>query len=79
MTMLPTARGEDGRALREWRRLHSLTLAQLGAALGVTWLSVQRWETGTHAVPSFLFLALRELERQLAGDAAQTPGEGVRS
>lgn len=70
MTMLPTTREENGPALRAWRQLHGLTLAELGAALGVTWVSVQRWESGTHAVPPFLFLALRELERQLTDDAA---------
>jgi transcriptional regulator with XRE-family HTH domain len=69
--MLPTTRAEDGPSLRVWRQTHGLTLAQLGGALGVTWLSVQRWETGTHAVPPYLFLALREIERQLTDDEAR--------
>lgn len=51
--------------LREWRLEHGLSQGDLGEMLGVTWLAVQRWEAGTYRCPPYLFLALRELERQL--------------
>jgi len=64
MTMLSL---EDARTdLRQWRIEHNLSQRALGELLGVTWLAVQRWEAGTHNVPPYLYLALRELERQLA-------------
>lgn len=50
--------------LRAWRTAHGLTQAQLGAALGVTWNAVWRWEHGNRKVPAMVALALRELERQ---------------
>jgi DNA-binding XRE family transcriptional regulator len=66
MTMLPLS-PEDARIdLRQWRLEHDLSQRALGELLGVSWLAVQRWEAGTHNVPPYLHLALRELERQLA-------------
>lgn len=73
MTMLTTP-DAAGRELRTWRALQRLTLKQLAEALGVHWITVQRWETGTLRVPPYLHLALRELERQIDADT-QTPGE----
>ena len=67
--MLPTP-GAAGSELRTWRALQGLTLKQLAEALGVHWITVQRWETGVLSVPPYLHLALRELERQLTDDAA---------
>jgi DNA-binding XRE family transcriptional regulator len=61
MTTLDPTRAE----LREWRLLHGLTQAALASALGISWSTVIRWETGVQKPPPFLFLALRELERQL--------------
>jgi transcriptional regulator with XRE-family HTH domain len=75
MTMLPTTPAETRAELRRWRMLQGLSQAKLAGYLGVTWLTVQRWEGGTRAMPAFLWLALRELERQLkpanADDAAE--------
>ena len=51
--------------LRRWRLEHSLSQQQLADYLGVNWSTVQRWEAGTQGPPAFLYLALRELERQL--------------
>ena len=69
MTMLPTTTPATARAdLRTWRLLHGLSQRALAAELGVTMLTVQRWEAGTRSVPAFLYLALRELERQLTDE-----------
>jgi transcriptional regulator with XRE-family HTH domain len=65
MTMLPATPETDQAELRAWRRRHGLSMRELGELLGVTRLAVQRWEAGTHNIPPFLYLALRELERQL--------------
>jgi len=48
--------------LRTWRKAHKLTQTQLAATLGVHWLTVQRWESGAQAVPSYLHFALKYLE-----------------
>jgi transcriptional regulator with XRE-family HTH domain len=77
MTMLPTTPEETRADLRRWRMLQGLSQARLAGYLGVTWLTVQRWESGTRAMPAFLWLALRELERQLSeppfSDSAAEP------
>jgi DNA-binding transcriptional regulator YiaG len=54
-----------GKEIRTWRKAHGLTQARLAALLGVPWLSVQRWEAGTHRVPPYLHLALKQLEQEL--------------
>ena len=48
--------------LRSWRDNTGYSQGQLAKALGVKVLTVSRWETGTRNVPSFLHLALRQLE-----------------
>jgi len=55
-----------GLRLRAWRTDHNLTQKQLAKHLGVAWLTVQRWETGHRAQPSFLYLALERLDEVLA-------------
>lgn len=55
--------------LRRWRLEHELSQAQLASLLGVAWLTVQRWEAGVQNPPRYVFLALRELERQLGDDS----------
>jgi len=56
----------QGIRLRAWRNDHNLTQKQLAKHLGVAWLTVQRWETGHRAQPSFLYLALERLDELLA-------------
>jgi len=51
--------------LRAWRRAHKLTLKGLANSLGVSWITVQRWETGGQGIPPFLHLALESLERRV--------------
>jgi transcriptional regulator with XRE-family HTH domain len=68
MTMLPTTPAEMRADLREWRLRHGLSQRALGEELGVTRLTVARWELGTRAMPAFLYLTLRELERQLEAE-----------
>lgn len=68
MTMLPSAPESDRYELRQWRQRHGLSMRALGEYLGVTWLAIQRWETGMYNIPPYLHLALREVERQLPVD-----------
>jgi transcriptional regulator with XRE-family HTH domain len=63
--MLPTTPAETRADLRRWRLEHGLSQNALAGELGVTRLTVARWELGTRAMPTFLYLALRDLERQL--------------
>src|SRR5580765_7462121 len=51
--------------LRAWRKAHRLSQGKLGELLGVTWVTVQRWETGVYKPPPFLHRALRDVEREL--------------
>jgi transcriptional regulator with XRE-family HTH domain len=53
--------------LREWREKHNLTQTDLGNLLGVSYVSVARWEIGTRKIPSFLHLALEALENRKGG------------
>jgi DNA-binding transcriptional regulator YiaG len=48
--------------LRAWRDSTGYSQGQLAKALNVSVITVSRWETGTRSVPSFLMLALRQLE-----------------
>lgn len=50
--------------LKKWRSDNGYSQGKLAAALGVALMTVSRWETGTRAIPSFLHLALRCLERE---------------
>jgi DNA-binding XRE family transcriptional regulator len=51
--------------LRRWRKAHRLSQTRLAELLGVTLLTIHRWETGIYHAPPFLPLALDELERRL--------------
>jgi DNA-binding transcriptional regulator YiaG len=56
-----TANGEASQ-IRAWRKAHKLSQGGLGKLLGVTWLTVQRWEAGTQSYPPYLELALKYLD-----------------
>lgn len=51
--------------LRVWRTSRCMSQGTLGELLGVTWVTVQRWETGQRGIPAFLDLALLGLDAQL--------------
>lgn len=53
-----------------WRLQHNLTQQQLADLLGVTRLTVARWETSVQQSPFFLKLALERLEQLLEEAAA---------
>jgi transcriptional regulator with XRE-family HTH domain len=61
----------DAKDLKTWREENKITQQRLADLLGVKVLAVSRWECGARKVPSFLHLALRELERGL--DQKLTP------
>lgn len=50
--------------LKQRRAALHLTQVQLAAKLGVGYSTVQAWEGGRNAIPPYLDLALREIERQ---------------
>jgi len=45
-----------------WRKQNGYTQISLGKALGVSTITVYRWEKGMRAIPSFLHLALKYLK-----------------
>jgi repressor LexA len=51
--------------LKEARARLGLTQGQLALALGVSRLSVVRWEAGLHRIPFTVTLAVKYLERKL--------------
>ena len=48
--------------LKRWRELNGYSQQRLADALGVTQVTIARWETGFRKMPSFLHLALEALE-----------------
>ena len=52
--------------MKEWRNKYGYSQKELAEALGVTNVTVSRWEIGERKIPSFLQFALKyfELERQ---------------
>jgi transcriptional regulator with XRE-family HTH domain len=50
--------------LVRWRKKHGYSQIQLGKALGVTTITVYRWEKAMREIPSFLGLALESIERR---------------
>ncbi len=48
--------------LIQWRKRNSYSQIKLGKTLGVTTITVYRWEKGMRKIPSFLHLALKYLE-----------------
>lgn len=51
--------------LKAWRERLSLSQAKLAEALSISKRTYEAWEQGRFAIPAFLELALRELERRL--------------
>lgn len=48
--------------LIKWRKKNGYSQIRLGKALGVTTITVYRWEKEMREIPSFLHLALNSLE-----------------
>ena len=61
MTMKKTANLTPD-ALVKWRKKNGYTQIRLGKKLGVTTLTVYRWEKTMREIPAFLHLALKYLE-----------------
>ena len=55
-----------GDELKQWRKKTGYSQGQLAKALGVIPITISRWERGERQIPSFLHLALDQLE--LKGD-----------
>lgn len=62
--------GED---LIRWREDVGLTRDDLARLLKSTYATVFRWEKNQRSIPPFLFLALKQIESELANPA--TPPE----
>jgi transcriptional regulator with XRE-family HTH domain len=62
--------------LKKRRLALGMSQASLGRELGVSGISVYRWEKGMRSIPPFLHLALRWLEWQSkGGETARCEGE----
>lgn len=48
--------------LVKWRKKNGYSQIKLGKALGVTTITVYRWEKAMREIPAFLHLALKYLE-----------------
>jgi transcriptional regulator with XRE-family HTH domain len=48
--------------LIKWRKRNGYSQIKLGKALGVSTITIYRWEKAMREIPSFLHLALRCLE-----------------
>jgi DNA-binding transcriptional regulator YiaG len=56
-----------GPELKKWRTARNLTQRELAELLHVATVTVQSWEQGVRKVPNFLYLALREIDRNRKG------------
>jgi transcriptional regulator with XRE-family HTH domain len=65
--------------LKEWRKRNQVTQKQLAEMLKTTTVSIGRWETGIHPIPSFLDLALAELERRLTANRKEVTRDGSKN
>jgi len=63
--------------LKKWRIEKGFTQHDLAEGLGVSNVSVCRWETGVRAIPSFLLLALETLERRKK-ESAEKPKKEIK-
>src|SRR5262247_3269929 len=66
----------DSDGLRTWRKLRRINQRDLAAILGVSHITVARWELGDNPVPPYLHLALEAIERRLvfSQPAPRVPG-----
>jgi DNA-binding XRE family transcriptional regulator len=53
--------------LKIWRIKNNYSQRQLAKALGVTNITISRWERGEREIPSFLHLALKPLKKKGGG------------
>ena len=50
--------------LKKWRKLNGYSQSQLAKVLGVASLTISRWERGARAIPVFLHLTLKCVEKR---------------
>jgi transcriptional regulator with XRE-family HTH domain len=64
---LPTDWGMrlDSDGLRAWRKVRRINQRDLATILGVSHITIARWELGDNPVPPYLHLALESIERRL--------------
>lgn len=58
-----------GEELTEWREKLGLSRDELAKQLKTTYTTVYRWEENNRAIPPFLDLALKTIERELKQNA----------
>lgn len=63
--------------LIKWRKKNKLSQITLAEKLGVTTITVYRWEKGMREIPPFLHLALKYLELK-GGDTKSSRDPGPR-
>jgi transcriptional regulator with XRE-family HTH domain len=51
--------------LVKWRKKNGYSQVKLSKELGVSVITVYRWEKGKREIPSFLHLALKGLEKEV--------------
>ena len=51
-----------GESRRHWRERHKLTLEQMAGMIGVSWTTLQRWETGQFKPSKFVGEKLDEVK-----------------
>ncbi len=63
-----------GEELKRWREAHSLTQQELANEVGVTWVTIARWEAGSRSPNKFtaplLERAIQRIERRKGKEAA---------
>jgi len=59
--------------LLNWRKKNNYSQISLGKALGVSTITVYRWEKAMREIPSFLHLALKYLELRLGETNRKQP------
>ena len=62
--------------LKKWRKLNGYSQSQLAKVLGVASLTISRWERGARAIPVFLHLTLKCVEKR--GGEQEVKGKGKR-